>query len=390
MASLLVILKLAVATLWENKLRSVLTLIGMIFGNGAVIATLSSNEGAKVFIASQLASLGNKLMTVGVEGRKTTDQDLDVINRYADEIEFAVRERSIGMGQIRTQTKASSAAILAVENSYFSAMNLTFSSGRMMTTEELRSSIPIVYLGHNVRVQLFGDHSFMNEFVSVVVNAEPIVLQVVGSFREKGGTAGAELDGSIFISPGLGTKLLQESGEKLYVILKDDNRSKFAKNQLQALLSPKFGSAIQITDAREAIERTKEIWDKQNLVGICLAGICLLTGGIGIMNIMLLSIHQRQKEIGLRKAVGAKDSEIAAQFLLETVIICLIGGVLGVGMGWLMGQQVATMLGDWKATMTLNSVAITLGFSVLTGVFFGAVPAMRASRIDPYDALRTG
>ena len=108
------------------------------------------------------------------------------------------------------------------------------------------------------------------------------------------------------------------------------------------------------------------------------------------MNIMILSIFQRQKEIGLRKAVGAKNSEIAFQFLFETVLICLMGGMIGVLVGWGFGQQVAKMLGDWEAETSLFSVGLALGFSVLTGVLFGLIPAIRASRIDPYDALRSG
>jgi putative ABC transport system permease protein len=173
-------------------------------------------------------------------------------------------------------------------------------------------------------------------------------------------------------------------------LLRDDNQSSGVKNQIIALLRPKFGSSMRVVDAREAIERTKAIWGKQNLVGICLAAISLLTGGVGIMNIMLLSIHQRQKEIGLRKAVGAKNSEIATQFLMETVIICLLGSLVGVLVGWGFGHQVAKMLGDWEASMSMVSVLVAVSFSVLTGILFGAVPAARAARIDPYDALRTG
>jgi ABC-type antimicrobial peptide transport system permease subunit len=212
---------------------------------------------------------------------------------------------------------------------------------------------------------------------------------VIGVTREKGGAA-ANLDSSIFISPSLAVKVTGASSDRIMVLLRDDNQSIGVKNQITALLGPKFGAAMRVADAREAIERTKAIWGKQNLVGICLAAISLLTGGVGIMNIMLLSIHQRQKEIGLRKAVGARNSEIATQFLLETVIICVLGGMVGILVGWGFGQQVAKMLGDWEASMSLVSVLVALSFSVMTGVLFGATPAMRAARIDPYDALRTG
>lgn len=390
MASFLVIFRLSLATLWENKLRSILTLIGMVFGNAAVIATLSSNDGAKLYIAKQLASLGNKLMTVDLGSAQLNDSDLLVIKRQADELEFAAQERVVGSGMVRYRHQIVDMRILAVNEDYFRALNLVVERGRVATNDELLSSEPVVILGSRVKDSLFGDLPFINEDVTVLIGESPLVLRVIGSFREKGGTSGTELDNSIYISPSLGQKISTSNTGKLILLLKDDNRSTIAKYQVQSLLSPKFGDSLQIADAREAIEKTKAIWGKQNLVGICLAAISLLTGGVGIMNIMLLSIHQRQKEIGLRKAVGAQNSEIAVQFLMETVIICLVGGVLGIGVGWLFGKQVASMLGDWEASMSTVSVLIALGFSVLTGVVFGATPAMRAARIDPYDALRTG
>jgi putative ABC transport system permease protein len=390
MASLQVILRLSIATLWENKLRSILTLIGMVFGNAAVIATLSSNEGAKVYIAKQLASLGNKLMTVDISDGSFSDSDLKVIQRFADEIELGVREQSVGSGQARNGDRATNAQIMAVDQDYFKAMNLEMDVGRFFLAREAEMSEPVAILGQRARSDLFRNRSFMNEYISVAVGENLLVLRVIGAFKEKGVNSGTNADSSIYISPGLGRKIGQMNTGKIILLLKDDNRSTIAKNQVKSLLLPKYGDGLQIADAREAIERTKSIWSKQNLVGICLAAISLLTGGVGIMNIMLLSIHQRQKEIGLRKAVGAQNTEIAVQFLMETVIICVLGGVLGVCVGWGFGKQVASMLGDWDASMSILSVCVALGFSVLTGIVFGAAPAMRAARIDPYDALRTG
>lgn len=390
MASVIVILRLAIATLWENRLRSSLTLIGMIFGNAAVIATLSSNDGAKLYIAKQLASLGNKLMTADLGSTTLSDSDLNVIRRYADELDLAVREQIVGNATVRYGHQTSDARMVAVNEDYFKAMNLVLEQGRFALKSEMDEAEPTVILGSRIKQALFEDRPFVNANVKVMIGDSPLVLKVIGAFREKGGAAGTDLDASIFISPAIGRKISASTSGKLILLLKDDNRSTIAKNQVRSLLIPKFGSEFQIADAREAIEKTKAIWGKQNLVGICLAAISLLTGGVGIMNIMLLSIHQRQKEIGLRKAVGAQNSEIAVQFLLETVIICMLGGIIGVFVGWIFGKQVALMLGDWEASMSLASVVIALGFSVLTGIVFGATPAMRAARIDPYDALRTG
>ena len=389
MASISMILRLAMVTLWENRLRSILTLVGMVFGNAAVIATLSSNEGAKVFIAKQLASLGNKLMTVDIQGATVTATDLAAVHRYVDNIDFVARERVAGSGQMIYGRNANGVRLMGVESDYFPVTNLALAEGRMFLPQEISAGEPVVILGAMVHKALFKDLPMINEYVTLMVGETPVMLRVIGATKEKGGAA-TELDSSVFVSPSLAVKITGNSSDRIMVLLHDDNQSTGVKNQLTALLGPKFGASMRVADAREAIERTKAIWGKQNLVGICLAVISLLTGGVGIMNIMILSIHQRQKEIGLRKAVGARNSEIATQFLLETIIICLMGGMIGILVGWGFGQQVAKMLGDWEASMSMVSVLVALSFSVLTGIIFGAAPAMRAARIDPYDALRTG
>ena len=391
MASLNVIFRLALATLWENKLRSILTLIGMVFGTAAVIATLSSNDGAQKYISRQMESLGNKLVTITSTGTMFSKQDLTIIKNYADEIDLSVIEYSQPSASIRYKSSVTTSTLYSVENDYFKAMNLELSVGRNYLAAEESQAAFVAVVGNNIRRALFGRNSFVGESVLLKIGTSLVLVKIIGAFKEKGGPAGVTLDNGIFVTSKFGNKLTsQERNGRLLLLLKDDNRSKIATQQIQALLKPKFNGQLQISDAREAIERTRSIWAKQNLVGICLASVSLLTGGVGIMNIMLLSIHQRQKEIGLRKAVGAQNSEIATQFLLETVLICLAGGLVGVLVGWGFSQQVAKMLGDWEAETSLQSILLALIFSVLTGIVFGLIPAMRASRIDPYDALRTG
>lgn len=391
MASFYVILRLAIATLWESKLRSILTLIGMVFGTAAVIATLSSNDGAQRFIAKQMASLGNKLMTITSTDKPVSSRDVRAIERYADEIDVAVLESVAGDASLKFQQKTAQVATYAVSDSYFKAMNLELAIGRSFLNQEVSDGTLVAIVGHKVREELFGRNSFVNRSIALKLKDSAVIVRVIGAFKEKGGPSGTAFDHGIFIPAPLGMKLLDQSlSSRLILVLKDDNRSMIAKNQVRSLLAPKFKESLQVSDAREAIERTKAIWAKQNFVGICLAVVSLLTGGVGIMNIMLLSIHQRQKEIGLRKAVGALNSEIAIQFLLESILICLLGGLGGVVAGVGFGHQVARMLGDWEAVTSLQSIAISLGFSVLTGIVFGLIPALRAARIDPYDALRTG
>jgi putative ABC transport system permease protein len=391
MTNLPVIMRLAVSTLLENRLRSILTLIGMVFGTAAVIATLSSNDGAKKFITKQLENLGTKLMTATSQTADISPSEANLIMKYTTEVESAVLERDLGGALIRWGRTTAQSKAYAVESSYFKALGLSIDKGRTLDQTEYNAADMAVIIGHKVRENLFGpSRSFVGERIVIEIGTKLALLRVVGAFKEKGGSS-SEFDNSVFVSPKLGTKLsARVTRPRLIVLLKSDDQSALVKQQIAALLSPRHGGGLQVSDAREAIERTQSIWAKQNLVGICLAIVSLLTGGVGIMNIMILSIFQRQKEIGLRKAVGAKNSEIAFQFLFETVLICLMGGMIGVLVGWGFGQQVAKMLGDWEAETSLFSVGLALGFSVLTGVLFGLIPAIRASRIDPYDALRSG
>lgn len=390
-STLPIILKLAISTLVENKLRSALTLLGMVFGTAAVIATLSSNDGAKKYIAKQLENLGTKLMTATSQNADITENDLEVIRKYTTDVESAVREQNMGQVEVRSGRRVVNAQVFAVDDSYFKALGLTIFKGRTFDQAEYNDADLVAIIGHKLRENLFGlDRPFLGDNIVVRLDGSNVVLKVIGSFKEKGG-ASSELDNLIYMTPKLGNKVYTKaSPARLAVLLKDDEKASLVKKQISILLSPRHGTGLQISDAREAIERTKSIWEKQNFVGICLAIVSLLTGGVGIMNIMILSIFQRQKEIGLRKAVGAKNSEIALQFLFETVLICLLGGIIGIIVGWGFGQQVAKMLGEWEAETSLVSISIALGFSILTGIVFGLVPAIRASRIDPYDALRTG
>jgi putative ABC transport system permease protein len=386
-----VILKLSISTLLENRLRSILTLTGMVFGTAAVIATLSSNSGAQKYISQQLANLGTKLMTATLRSGEITPSDLVVLTRYIPDIDAAVLEKKIPNVPVRQKLTEITSSAYAVDQGFFKAVGLSISNGRDFTDFDYQYPETNVILGYKLRESLFGlKNPYIGTYILAKLSPNPVLLKVIGSFKEKG-SAAAEYDNGMFMTNVMIQKLVMNtSSSKLLVLLKNDEKSGAVKNQIESLMQPKFGANLVVSDAREALERTQSIWAKQNFVGLCLAGVSLLTGGVGIMNIMILSIHQRRKEIGLRKAVGARNSEIALQFLLETIIICLIGGLIGVGVGWGFGQKVATMLGDWEAETSFFSIILALGFSVFVGIIFGMVPAIRASKIDPYDALRTG
>jgi putative ABC transport system permease protein len=393
MASIRVIFGLAIATLLENRLRSALTLLGMMFGSAAVIATLSSSEGAQQYVNQQLQQLGTRLMVVESSGLPIEDSDLLFLKKYLQDVDAIARDESIGPVQIRFESNTIDTEARAAHPDFLLANNLSISVGRSFSNDELEGFDAVAIIGHKLRETLFGiNQPFVGSIITVKSENASLAINIIGALKEKGGNEGASLDQQIFINPNFARKISKSTSQnRIVMLLNDPDKSAAVKLQAASLLKPAFSAGeINIVDAREAIERTKAIWSKQNLVGICLATISLLTGGVGIMNVMLLSIHQRRKEIGLRKAIGAQDSEIAVQFLVETVLICVMGGLLGVVAGLGFGQQVAKMLGQWEAVISSSTILLAVGFSIATGLIFGLIPALRASRIDPYDALRTG
>ena len=392
MVSIPALCKLAAVNLWVNKVRSLLTISGMVFGTAAVIATLSSSEGAQRFVKKQLESLGANIITVYSEkGEPFSEQDIALIGKNSGVFDSI----AIAAGIPATYEKSEFAPlgvnlpVVGYQTSGFKAATLEIDYGRIFDPLEERLGMPAVVLGAVAAKQLFGIASAVGQSIRIGFASGEKIFTVTGVLKEKGGASGKDLDVQVFVPYLCGLRELSGSPRTvLYGVLKSEKLSGRARSELRALFTP-GRSDVQVIDAREAIEKTTAIWEKQNLVGIMLASVSLVTGGVGIMNIMLLSIHQRRKEIGLRKAVGANDFAIATQFLLESVIVCLFGGLIGVAVGWGFGNQVAKMLGQWDAVTSPFAIFLALGFAMATGVIFGLLPAMKAARLDPYEALRS-
>lgn len=391
MVSLPALVKLAAMNLWVNKVRSLLTISGMVFGTAAVIATLSSSEGAQRFVKKQLESLGANIITAYSEKTSFEEQDVDLIRKNTDVFDSLAIAAGIPANYVKTDAAPQGATLPLVgyQAAGFKAATLEIEYGRIFDPLEERLGMPAVVLGATAARQLFGIASAVGQPVRIGFPSGEKIFTVTGVLKEKGGAAGKDLDTQIFIPFLAGLREMNASPKTaLYGVLKSEKLSGRARDELRGLFQSGRPD-LQVIDAREAIEKTTAIWEKQNLVGIMLASVSLVTGGVGIMNIMLLSIHQRRKEIGLRKAIGANDFAIATQFLLESVIVCVFGGIIGVAVGWGFGNQVAKMLGQWEAVTSPFAIGLALTFAMVTGIVFGLLPAMKAAQLDPYEALRS-
>jgi len=386
--------QLALTNLKTNKLRAILTMLGMVFGTGAVIATMSSSEGAAHYIREEMKKLGTNVLTVSSDSsmRSFQTKHIELLKKYSTQIKAASLTSVIGGIELRYGSRILQTQMMAAESEYFDQFNLTRKSGRIYDNTDNRQAALVAVLGAGAKQMLFGAETAIGKYVHLYKEQAAYLVQVIGVLNEKGGSQADTVDRSIFFPPKTALKINshQSAEDKVIsVILKNEESSPAARIEIQNLLSGPMNSEIQISDAREAIERSKDLWEKQNLVGLALAVLSLLTGGVGIMNIMLLSVAQRSREIGLRKAVGARNSHILIQFLLEAVILCVVGGGLGVLFGVLFGQHVASLMGQWKAHVSPSTLVLALCFSMLIGVGFGLLPALRASKLDPYEALRT-
>jgi putative ABC transport system permease protein len=394
MISPIAFFQLAIANLKTNKLRAVLTMLGMVFGTGAVIATMSSSEGAANHIKDEMKKLGTNVITVSNDGTGPffSVKHAELLKKYSTTIKaVSILEWLDGI-EVRYDAKLSSVRALSAESEYFDIFSLNRKSGRIYDELEDQQAAPVVILGSAVKESLFGKENATGKFIHLYREKSAFLVQVIGVLEEKGGAQAEMVDRNIFLPHKTLSKMAASqppNNTALAAVLKNEDEAPIARNEIKTLLKSQFPNGVQISDARETIERSKELWEKQNLVGLALALLSLLTGGVGIMNIMLLSIAQRSKEIGLRKAVGARDSHILIQFLLEAVILCLVGGVLGILFGVFFGQQVASLMGQWQATTSMMTIGVALAFSMMVGIGFGLLPAMRAARLDPYEALRT-
>lgn len=385
-------IRLAFLNLGVNKLRSALTVLGIVFGTGAVIATLASNEGASDFIRQEVKKLGTNIIYVKLNQRGQTlkKSDREMVQTYIPDVRAASLAFSLGEVTLRNGAHAVGAAFQGVEHGYFDLNGLEFARGRRFGQSEETQKDLVAVIGAKVAGELFGDTVPIGEDILLYRSSNPLVVRVVGTLKEKGGTAGDALDRAIFIPASLAGKFGQE-GEipaSLLVRVKDDDKSAAVKVGIGSLLSSRYLDGVSVSDAREALEATQKIWRSQNLVGIALAVISLLTGGVGIMNIMLMSIAQRKREIGIRKSVGAKTWQVFVQILLETLILCFLGGLAGLALGVGFGNHIAGLMGQWEAKISPFIVMMALTSACATGLIFGILPALRAARLDPYEALR--
>jgi putative ABC transport system permease protein len=409
----------AITALMVNKMRSALTLLGVVIGVGAVISLMAIGEGATQSVTGRISDLGSNLLFIQAEqvdadrppgarqvaGRGLTMQDAYAMeNRRRFPYVAGVAPQSFYHARVSASSQAVETLVYGVTPSYQWVRNFYAERGRFISESEMSQRSLTAALGSGIAAKMFGEGDPIGQSVRVAVRGgePPLTLRVIGVMETKGAMAGSDRDDAVFIP--LSTMQTKISAERnalglanvmqISVSVQDRAELARAEEEIGELLRERHRTPEDDFSIRSQEELLRTVGDIQRGLMVfmgSIAGIALLVGGIGIMNIMLVSVMERTREVGIRKAIGARRRDILLQFLAEAVMVTMVGGVAGVGLG-LLGAAFADNKplagGRLQTVVTLESILITVGVSVGVGVFFGIYPAIRASRLDVVDALR--
>ena len=408
--------RVALDGLLSNKLRSSLTMLGVIIGVGAVIALMSIGAGAQAEITSQINSIGTNLLIVmpmssgrieGGGGGSEVSITMDDVEALSNPLNvqdalYVVPEFSTN-GQIIFGDTNFSVTALGTTSVYLPLNTLSLAHGDFISQSDVDRTSKVAVLGAQVAEDLFGDFNPVGQKIKVT-NADGLrktTLKVIGVLEEQGGSMFNSADSNIFVPISTAqTKLA--NARNVYGDLtvsrvnisapSDDAVDPLIDQIVQVLrkehdLDPFDDDDFQVINQADMLEMATTVTDTMTVFLGAIAGISLLVGGIGIMNIMLVSVTERTREIGLRKAVGARKGDVLLQFLMEAIILSLIGGVIGILLGTGLGQLV-NLTGLFTSVVTVESIALAVGFSFAIGLFFGIYPANQAASLNPIEALR--
>ncbi|HIK36238.1 MULTISPECIES: ABC transporter permease [unclassified Thermosynechococcus] len=397
--------RMAIATLKANRLRSGLTMLGIIIGNAAVIAMVGVGQGAQRYAASQFESLGpntlfivpgtpqarnrtfNVPQTLVLEDAKAIATQVPTVKEVAPQIQVQQR--------VTYRGRNTNVLIVGTTPTFPSVRSFTVAQGRFISDKDVERHRRVVILGSDLAKKLFINENPVGQQVRI----KNLSFEVIGVMAEKGAFLGNNQDEAAYIP--ITTMSSRIVGQRspygisltfISVSARDEQSIDAAKFQITNLLRLRHQIVDEddftIQTQKEALQIIGNISNALTLMLAAIAGISLLVGGIGIMNIMLVSVTERTQEIGLRKAIGATQRDILAQFMIEAMILSAVGGLIGTGVG-VGGVMLVGMLTPLEAGVAPVAVALAVGVSGSIGLFFGVVPAQRAARLDPIVALRS-
>jgi putative ABC transport system permease protein len=400
----LVILKVAFRALRRNKLRTALTMLGIIIGVGAVIAMVGIGNGAKAQVEARIAALGQNVIMVfsgsinrggvhsGFGGAGTlTVEDTAAIARDVPGVAAISPEVRTG-AQIMAGNNNWSTSIMGESPDYLAIRQWDLADGTMFTEADVRAAAKVCVLGKTTADKLFPD----DDPVGKNIRIKNVPVKVLGVLRSKGVSMfGSDQDDTVLVPYTTAMKRFAGVNTLRSINVQAATPEQMAEVQRNITdllhqrhrIQPGADDDFMLRNQQELSEAMTATTEVMTALLAAIASVSLLVGGIGIMNIMLVSVTERTREIGIRMAVGARGRDILLQFLIEAVVLSSTGGLLGIvsGVG---GAKLITMIKEWPTLVSANSIIIAFAFSAVVGVFFGFYPARKASQLDPIDALR--
>ena len=417
----------ALQSLVTNKLRSALTMLGVIIGVASVIAMVAVGNGASAQVQATILSLGSNLITVtpanltdqglkgaGAQAQNLTEADMRALqDQLGDSIKAVEAEQGAGRWQVTYAGQNTNTNVQAVTELYPVVRDWNLQAGEFFTKEDITANQQVAVLGATTAANLFGDADAVGQTIQLrqvfggvggggqggAQRARILNFKVVGVLEPKGSTFGFSRDDQIVVPLTVGQKILTGRRDIVnQIVVKavdSDAMAQTTDDTFNVLLArhkitDPLSADFTVTNQNDTLSALSAVTGTFTLLLGAIGGISLLVGGIGIMNIMLVTVNERTREIGIRKAVGARRRDIMWQFLIESIALTGIGGVLGIILGWSITQAVERIpqAQGLQLLITPGTVIIAVGVSVAIGVVFGLYPAMRAARMHPIQALR--
>ena len=386
-------------SLSSNRLRTALTALGMVIGVAAVVAVLSVGEGAQASVAGRIRSMGSNLVTVrpgqaragGVRGgqvRTLITSDGDALRAIPGVV--AVAPEVSASAQMRSRDMNRNGQVVGISGAYFDVRAIEVAQGLALSQDDIDQRRRVAVLGANVATELFGTESPVGQKIQI----KGIAFRVIGLLVAKGAGFGSPDDQTyVPITTHQGVLFGQDWLSQLYVTVEAESDSPVVQAGIEQLLRLRHRlrteqpSDFQIQTQTEILATLSAVTGTFTMLLGSVAAVSLLVGGIGIMNIMLVSVRERTREIGVRMAVGARRRDVLWQFLIESVVVSIAGGALGLALGYGAAALIAS-LGGWATIVPTYAIALSLAVSVLIGIVFGVGPARKAAHMDPVEALR--